>query len=104
MRRPARRIGTLGDVLVLGALAAYAIPFFWQLLTSFKPEAELLRVPPLLPSRLTLAHYRVVIGMFWYFPSASHQDGKAVHTVADYGIAPDGFPTVVDGVCASTTG
>ena len=61
MRRPARRIGTLGDVVVLGALAAYAIPFFWQLLTSFKPEAELLRVPPLLPSRLTLAHYRVVI-------------------------------------------
>src|SRR4030095_13363303 len=39
----------------------YAIPFFWQLLTSFKPEAELLHVPPLLPSRLTLAHYRVVI-------------------------------------------
>jgi multiple sugar transport system permease protein len=47
--------------VVLGALAAYAIPFFWQLLTSFKPEAELLRVPPLLPSRLTLEHYRVVI-------------------------------------------
>ena len=61
MRRPARGIGTLGDVVVLVALAAYAIPFFWQLLTSFKPEAELLRVPPLLPSRLTLAHYRVVI-------------------------------------------
>ena len=61
MRRPTRRIGTLGDVVVLVALAAYAIPFFWQLLTSFKPEAELLRVPPLLPSRLTLEHYRVVI-------------------------------------------
>ena len=58
MRRLARM---LGDVAVLGALAAYAIPFFWQLLTSFKPEAELLRVPPLLPSQLTLAHYRVVI-------------------------------------------
>ena len=56
-----RSIRTLGDVLILVALAAYAIPFFWQLLTSFKPEAELLRVPPLLPSRLTLAHYRVVI-------------------------------------------
>jgi multiple sugar transport system permease protein len=61
VRRPTRRIRTLGDVVVLVALAAYAIPFFWQLLTSFKPEAELLRVPPLLPSRLTLAHYRVVI-------------------------------------------
>ena len=52
---------TLADVAVVLALAAYAIPFFWQLLTSFKPEAELLRVPPLLPSRLTLAHYHVVI-------------------------------------------
>jgi multiple sugar transport system permease protein len=58
VRRPAR---TAVDVLVLLALAAYAVPFFWQLLTSFKPEAELLRVPPLLPSRLTLAHYRVVL-------------------------------------------
>src|SRR4029453_5724919 len=52
---------TLADALVLAALASYAIPFFWQLLTSFKPEAELLRVPPLLPSQLTLAHYRAVV-------------------------------------------
>jgi multiple sugar transport system permease protein len=59
--RPARTLRALADLAVLGALAAYAIPFFWQLLTSFKPEAELLRVPPLLPSRLTLAHYRVVL-------------------------------------------
>ena len=58
MRRPA---GTAVDLLVLVALAAYAAPFFWQLLTSLKPEGELLRVPPLLPSRLTLAHYRVVL-------------------------------------------
>jgi len=52
---------TLADVGVLAALAAYAIPFFWQLLTSFKPESELLRIPPVLPSQLTLAHYRVVL-------------------------------------------
>jgi trehalose/maltose transport system permease protein len=58
MKRPLR---TLADLAILAALVAYAIPFFWQLLTSFKPEAELLHVPPLLPSRLTLAHYRVVI-------------------------------------------
>src|SRR2546422_7283731 len=58
VRRPAR---TAVDLLVLVALAAYAAPFFWQLLTSLKPEGELLRVPPLLPSRLTLAHYRVVL-------------------------------------------
>jgi len=58
MRRGARRVA---DALVLAALVSYAIPFFWQLLTSFKPEAELLRVPPLLPSQLTLAHYRAVV-------------------------------------------
>ena len=55
------RLRTLADAAVLLALAAYAIPFFWQLLTSFKPESELLRVPPLLPSRLTVSHYQVVI-------------------------------------------
>lgn len=54
------RAGRVRDALVLAGLAAYAAPFFWQLLTSFKPEAELLRLPPLLPSRLTLAHYRAV--------------------------------------------
>jgi len=55
------RARSLADLAVVLALAAYAIPFFWQLLTSFKPEAELLRVPPLLPSRLTLSHYNVVL-------------------------------------------
>jgi multiple sugar transport system permease protein len=48
------------DSFVVIALAVYALPFFWQLLTSFKPEAELLRLPPLLPSRLTAAHYGAV--------------------------------------------
>ena len=48
------------DPLILIALALYGLPFFWQLLTSFKPEADMLRLPPLLPTRLTLAHYRVV--------------------------------------------
>jgi len=56
-----RGVRTVADALVLVALAGYAIPFFWQLLTSFKPEAELLRVPPLLPSQLSLAHYRAVV-------------------------------------------
>ncbi len=53
--------GRLRDALVLVALAAYAVPFFWQLLTSVKPEGELLRLPPLLPSHVTLVHYRVVL-------------------------------------------
>ncbi len=50
----------VADVAVLVGLALYAVPFLWQLLTSFKPEHELLRVPPLLPSALTLSHYEVV--------------------------------------------
>ena len=48
------------DIAVLTLLTLYAVPFLWQLLTSFKPEHELLRVPPLLPTSLTLAHYEVV--------------------------------------------
>ena len=50
----------IADVAVLALLALYAAPFLWQLLTSLKPEGELLRVPPLLPSTLTLSHYAVV--------------------------------------------
>ena len=45
---------------MLLALAAYAVPYFWQALTSVKPEAELMVLPPVLPSRLTFEHYRVV--------------------------------------------
>jgi len=48
------------DGLVLLALAVYAAPFFWQTLTSLRPDAELLPLTRLVPSRLTLAHYQVV--------------------------------------------
>ncbi len=53
---------SLRDWAVLLGLLAYAIPFFWQILTSLKPEAELMVLPPLFPSRLTWEHYRVVLG------------------------------------------
>ncbi|MFQ5829635.1 MAG: carbohydrate ABC transporter permease [Candidatus Methylomirabilia bacterium] len=56
-----RRRRLIRDLLVLLLLAGYGIPFFWQLLTSVKPEAELLVLPPLLPSVLTLEHYQVVL-------------------------------------------
>ena len=46
---------------MLGLLGLYAVPYAWQVLTSMKPEAELLRLPPLLPTRFTLEHYRVVL-------------------------------------------
>ena len=48
------------DALVVLVLAAYALPFVWQLLTSFKPDVELLKLPPLLPTRLTTVHYQAV--------------------------------------------
>lgn len=56
-----RRGRRITDGLVLLLLLAYAVPFFWQLLTSFKPEAELLVLPPLLPTTFTLEHFRVVL-------------------------------------------
>ena len=58
MKRPMP--SSVVDSFVVIALAVYALPFFWQLLTSFKPEGELLRLPPLLPSHLTVAHYGAV--------------------------------------------
>jgi len=53
-------VGRLRDGLVLLALALYASPFFWQALTSVRPDAELLPLTRLLPSHLTWAHYDVV--------------------------------------------
>jgi len=39
-------------------LAAYCVaPFLWQVVTSVKPAAELVSLPPLLPTRLTGEHY-----------------------------------------------
>jgi trehalose/maltose transport system permease protein len=55
-----KRIRVITDAVVLLLLAAYALPFFWQLLTSFKPDALLLRLPPLVPTELTTAHYEAV--------------------------------------------
>jgi multiple sugar transport system permease protein len=54
------RGGRLRDALVVAALALYAFPFFWQALTSVRPDAELLPLASLLPSRLTGVHYEVV--------------------------------------------
>jgi trehalose/maltose transport system permease protein len=48
------------DLAVLALLVLYAGPYLWQVVTSFKPEAELLRVPPFFPSAPTLEHYEVV--------------------------------------------
>jgi multiple sugar transport system permease protein len=50
----------LWDIVVLAMLGLYAVPYAWQVLTSLKPEADLLRLPPLLPTRFTFEHYQVV--------------------------------------------
>jgi len=63
-------------VLGLAAVAAWCLaPFLWQALTSFKPPAELLSVPPLLPSRLTLEHYAAIF-----------DDGAFAHLMANSAI------------------
>jgi multiple sugar transport system permease protein len=56
--RGRQRLGEAGIVLLM---ALYALPFGWQFLTSVKPEAELLVLPPILPSRITWDHYRAVL-------------------------------------------
>jgi multiple sugar transport system permease protein len=45
-------------VAALVLLAAYCLaPFLWQVVTSLKPAAELVSLPPLLPSRPSAEHY-----------------------------------------------
>ncbi|MFH1604717.1 MAG: carbohydrate ABC transporter permease [Pseudomonadota bacterium] len=46
----------------LALVAAYCLaPFLWQLITSLKPDAELMSLPPLLPAHLTLEHYAAIL-------------------------------------------
>jgi ABC-type glycerol-3-phosphate transport system permease component len=51
----------LADLAVLLLLAAWATPYFWQLRTSFTPDAELLAIQGALPSAPTLIHYQAVL-------------------------------------------
>ena len=53
--------GAVRDLLVLAALALWAVPFFWQALTSLKPDTALLAVERLLAAPPTLDHYRAVV-------------------------------------------
>lgn len=59
MRRGRSRL--LPDLALGLLLALTALPFAWQLLTSFKPEADLLRLPPVWPARWSLDHYATVL-------------------------------------------
>jgi len=53
--------GAVRDAVVLAALALWAVPFFWQALTSVKPDTALPAVERLLAAPPTLDHYRAVI-------------------------------------------
>ncbi|HEY3100963.1 MAG TPA: carbohydrate ABC transporter permease, partial [Methylomirabilota bacterium] len=53
--------GALRDAVMLAALALWAVPFFWQALTSIKPDTALLAVEQLLAAPPTLDHYRAVV-------------------------------------------
>jgi ABC-type glycerol-3-phosphate transport system permease component len=41
---------------------AFALPLYWTVVSSFVPEARLFARPSLLPTELTLAHYRALFG------------------------------------------
>jgi multiple sugar transport system permease protein len=49
--------------VLLAVVALYCVaPFLWQLISSLKPAGELLALPPLLPTRISFAHYAAVFG------------------------------------------
>ena len=54
-----RRAGTVGLGVFLVLVCAFALfPFAWMLVTSVKPQAEIMSIPPrLVPARVTLGHY-----------------------------------------------
>jgi len=55
-----RRRHLAWDAGVLLLLAVWAVPYFWQVRTSFTPNAELLATTRLVPTRPTLVHYQAV--------------------------------------------
>ena len=48
------------DAMVLLLLAVWAVPYFWQVRTSFTPDRELLATTRVTPAHPTLVHYRAV--------------------------------------------
>jgi multiple sugar transport system permease protein len=51
--------------MVMLLVVAWSLaPFLWQLITSLKPPTELGVLPPLLPTRATLAHYEAIFASY----------------------------------------
>ena len=52
----------IARALLLAAVVALCLgPVCWQALTSLKPDAQIVRLPPIWPETATLAHYRNVV-------------------------------------------
>src|SRR5690348_5259201 len=67
MRRPAKysparqAVQFIKYALLLLGVAAMAFPFYWMIITAFKPPSEALQFPPTLwPHQWTLDNYRQV--------------------------------------------
>ena len=51
----------IGRLLALALVSLWSLaPFLWQVVTSLKPDLEITTLPPLLPDRITLAHYAAI--------------------------------------------
>lgn len=49
-------------IVLLSLVALFCLgPALWQTITSFKPEADLIRLPPVLPEAATGDHYKAVL-------------------------------------------
>ena len=70
----------LRDAAVLALLALWATPFFWQALTSLKPDEALLAVPRLVGAAPTLRHYRAVVERSVLPDALANSAGVAVLT------------------------
>ncbi len=56
-----KTIRPIGFYCLLLLLVMYCSgPLLWQVITSLKPASELTKIPPLLPHRLTAAHYSAI--------------------------------------------
>jgi multiple sugar transport system permease protein len=57
-----QRAGQVVRLVLLTLVAAFCLgPIAWQAITSIKPDADVTRLPPLLPEAPTLSHYEAVI-------------------------------------------
>jgi trehalose/maltose transport system permease protein len=63
MRMKPRLLSVARVLLVFG----FVFPVYWTVVSSFAPEARLFEVPPIVPTALTLDHYRALFDQrqFW---------------------------------------